>query len=300
MSILSIQSSVAYGHVGNGAAVFSLRRLGFEVWPVNTVHFSNHPGHGAWRGRTATHDEVSDVIAGVGERGAFARCRAVLSGYLGAAETGPVVLAAVAAVKAANPQALYCCDPVMGDVEEGLYVAPAVARFFRGQAVPTADIVVPNAFELAVLAGRPVESTEDALAAARAVLAKGPSLVVVTSVVSAAAPDTIGNLAVGGDGAWHVTTPRLPTTAKGAGDAFAALFLGRYLETRDAGAALSAAASSLYAVIEATSSAGAGELLLVAAQDALAAPPSRFVAEHIDTGHEPTGREAPDSIEPPP
>ena len=284
MSILSIQSSVAYGHVGNGAAVFPLRRLGFEVWPVNTVHFSNHPGHGAWRGRTAPPDEVSEIIAGVGERGAFARCRAVLSGYLGAAETGPVVLAAVAAVKAANAQALYCCDPVMGDAEEGLYVAPAVARFFRSQAVPAADIVVPNAFELATLAGRPVESTEDALAAARAVLAAGPSLVVVTSLVPAAAPDTIGNLAVGGDAAWQVTTPRLPTTAKGAGDVFAALFLGHFLETRDVPTALADAVSSVYAVIEATSAAGAGELLVVAAQDAMVAPPSRFSAERVDAG----------------
>ena len=137
---------------------------------------------------------------------------------------------------------------------------------------------------LATLAGRPVESTEDALAAARAVLAAGPSLVVVTSLVPAAAPDTIGNLAVGGDAAWQVTTPRLPTTAKGAGDVFAALFLGHFLETRDVPTALADAVSSVYAVIEATSAAGAGELLVVAAQDAMVAPPSRFSAERVDAG----------------
>lgn len=296
MSILSIQSSVAYGHVGNGAAVFPLRRLGFEVWPVNTVHFSNHPGHGAWRGRTATPNEVSDVITGIGELGAFTRCRAVLSGYLGTAETGPVVLAAVAAVKAANPRALYCCDPVMGDAEEGLYVPAAVVHFFRSQAVPAADILVPNVFELATLAGRPVESAEDAMAAARVMLEAGPSLVVVTSLVSAAAPGTIGILAVDGGNAWQVTTPRLPTTTKGAGDAFAALFLGHYLETRDVPAALADAASALHAVIEATSAAGAGELQLVAAQDAMVAPPSRFAAERFDTGHKSMGTGTPDPI----
>jgi pyridoxine kinase len=184
----------------------------------------------------------------------------------------------------------------MGDAEEGLYVPPAVAHFFRSQAVPAADILVPNAFELAQLAGRPVESTDDALAAARAVLTAGPSLVVVTSLVPAAAPDTIGILAVGGDTAWHVTTPRLPTTAKGAGDAFAALFLGHFLATRDVPAALADAASSLYAVIEATSAAGDGDLQLVAAQDAMVAPSSRFAAERIDTGRKPMETVAPDPI----
>ena len=158
--ILSIQSAVAYGHVGNSAAVFPLQRLGFEVWPVNTVLFSNHTGYGAWRGRVVALDWVEEIIEGIAERGAIPRTRAVLSGYLGDPSLGEAVLRTVARVRAERPDMLYACDPVMGDEGRGFFVKPGIPEFFRDHAVPAADIVTPNQFELAWLAGRPVAGVD--------------------------------------------------------------------------------------------------------------------------------------------
>ena len=282
MAILSFQSSVTYGHVGNGAAVFCLRRIGRDIWPVDTVAFSNHPGYGAFRGRVHSAAAVAEIVEGLERLRVLGGCRAVLSGYLGSAAIGRVVLKAVAAVKAANPRALWCCDPVMGDRDEGLYVPDDLAAFFGDEAAAAADILVPNHFELEVLAGRPLPTIADVLAAADGLRARGCRIVVVTSLATAGQnAGTIANLVVTGSGTWAVTTPRLALRAKGAGDALAALFLGRYLECGDAAAALSGAVSSVYAVVEATAAADAGELLLVAAQNEIAPPTRRFSARPV-------------------
>jgi pyridoxine kinase len=279
VAIVSIQSAVAYGHVGNSVAVFALQRLGHEVWPIDTVQFSNHTGYGAWRGRAWDATAIAEVIAGIGERGAWPNCAAVLSGYLGEVALGEVVLTAAAAAKAANPAALYCCDPVIGDDHTGVFVKPGIAEFFRDRAVPAADILTPNRFELALLAGREIGDVDDALAAAAALRARGPRLVLVTSL--AGDGGEIAMLAAGHDGAFLVSTPRVPILADGAGDFTAALFLGYFLKTGDAGAALGEAASAVYAVIDATARSGQPELQIVAAQDAIVAPPRRFGARRI-------------------
>lgn len=288
MAILSIQSSVAYGHVGNAAAVFALQRLGFEVWPVNTVAYSNHPGYGDWRGRVADAKEVAELIEGIAGRGALAGCQAVLGGYLGAAGTGPVVLDAVAAVKAVNADALYCCDPVIGDTAEGIYVDDGVAEFLKSEAVGRADIVLPNAFELGYLTGRDADTRERALAAAEALLERGPRLVVATSVApsggaaeTADTADTIETLAVTASEAWLVAVPRLSSPAKGMGDLFIALFLGHYLSSRHPGDALAVAASAAFAVLAETGKAKRRELALVAAQDEMVRPSRRFEARRL-------------------
>lgn len=278
LNVLSIQSSVAYGHVGNAAACLPLQRLGHEVWAIDTVHFSNHPAHGAWRGRAADPEEVAALIAGIGERGAFAECAAVLSGYLGRPETGPVVLEAVAAVKAANPKALYACDPVMGDHDSGFYVEAGIPEFFGGQAVAQADILFPNAFELGYLAGCDAATVAGAVGAARALLEHGPRLVVVTGLRDSG---TIRTLAVTPAEAWRVETPLIDARAYGAGDAFAAVFLARYLETGMPAAALEHATSAAFAVVEATAAAGSLDLALLAAQDAFVRPPRLFPAQEV-------------------
>ena len=138
VKILSIQSSVAYGHVGNSAAVFPLQRLGHEVWPVYTVHFSNHTGYGAWRGPLLAADDVRDWITGIEERGVLAQVDVVLSGYQGGEEIGDVILDAVARVKKANPGATYTCDPVMGNANSGCFVHPAIPVLLRERVVPQA------------------------------------------------------------------------------------------------------------------------------------------------------------------
>ncbi len=282
MNVLSIQSSVAYGHVGNSAAVFPLQRLGFSVWPVSTVLFSNHTGYGDWRGTVVPAGEVAEVIRGVEDRGVLGECDAVLSGYLGDASLGRVVLDAVARTKAANARAVYCCDPVMGDVGRGFFVRPGIPEFVRDHAVPAADIVTPNHFELEFLSGVAVRSLSDALEATDLVRAMGPDLVLTTSLRREGAPEgVVGMLAVSGDSAWLVETPLLPLEVNGAGDAVCAIFLAHLLRNGDAAGALSRAASSVYAVMEATHHARSQEIRLVEAQDAIADPPDRFLAVRV-------------------
>lgn len=284
MNILSIQSRVAYGHVGNAAAVFPLQRLGFEVWPVDTVSFSNHLGYTTWSGRTHGPDEVREIIEGLDRLGVLARCDAVLSGYLGDAGNGAVVRDAVARVRAANPRALYCCDPVMGDRDCGLFVRPEIPPVFDAL-LAAADIAVPNAFELEQLTGGSTATLASALAAIDRLRDGGPSLVVTTSLRRQDGPaDGIDVLAVNDEGAWLATTPLLNAPAHGAGDVFAALFLGHYLRDGAVPTALARAVSAIHAVIETTIAAGEareGELRIVAAQGALAAPEPRFTPARV-------------------
>ena len=131
MKILSIQSAVAYGHVGNSAAVFPLQRIGVEVLPVYTVNFSNHTGYGAWRGPLMPPEDVREVVTGIEERDALGEVDAVLSGYQGGEQIGEVILDAVARTKAANPAAIYACDPVMGNAASGCFVHPAIPVLLR-------------------------------------------------------------------------------------------------------------------------------------------------------------------------
>ncbi len=288
MSILSIQSHVAYGHVGNAAAVFALQRLGLEVWPVMTVQLSNHTGYAGWRGRSFEAEHIAELVRGLEEVGALAACRAVLSGYLGTAAVGEQVLVAVDRAKRCNPKAFYVCDPVMGDHGRGLYVPDEVAAFFKNRAVPRARIVTPNLFELERLTGRPIESSEAALAAAQDLRAVGPEVVLVTSLrFPEIEPQSVALLAVTGAGAWRIVTPWLDMNppANGAGDTVAALFLGHYLLASDGPArvaeAAAKAASATFALIEATHEASSRELQLIAAQDKLVHPDRLFAAEQI-------------------
>ncbi len=282
MKILSIQSSVAYGHVGNSAAVFPLQRLGHEVWPVLTVHFSNHTGYGAWRGPLLSPADVADVIAGIGDRGVLGTADAVLSGYQGDPAVGAVILDAVATVKSLNPEAVYCCDPVLGDVGRGMFVRPGIPEFMRDEVVPRADVITPNHFELDFLAGTTTSTVAEVLDAVDTVRAGGPRDVLVTSVLHSESPvDTLDLIAVSDGGAWTVTTPLLPTTPNGCGDVTTALYLAHLRTTGSPAEALGRTTSSVFAILEATIAAGTREIALVAAQDAIADPPARFEVRQL-------------------
>jgi pyridoxine kinase len=283
VKILSIQSSVAYGHVGNSAAVFPLQRLGHEVWPVSTVHFSNHTGYGAWRGPLLAPDDVAAVITGIAERGVLPSCDAVLSGYQGGVGIAEVILSAVAQVKAANPAATYTCDPVMGNATSGCFVDPAIPPIIREHVVPRADVITPNQFELGFLTDTSPVSIADTLASADLARAMGPATVLVTSVLDgdAEASETIGMLAVTGAGAWLVETPRLPMKANGSGDITAAMFTAHLHETGSPAEALARTASSVFAVLKATLDSGERELRLIAAQDAIATPACEFEVRRV-------------------
>lgn len=282
MKILSVQSSVAYGHVGNSAAVFPLQRLGHEVWPVLTVHFSNHTGYGAWRGPLLAAADVAEVIAGIGDRGVLGEADAVLSGYQGDPAVGQVILDAVERVKSLNPAAVYCCDPVMGDVGRGMFVRPGIPEFMRDTVVPRADIVTPNHFELDFLAGRTTTTLDEVLDAVDVVRATGPRDVLVTSVLHDGVTEGfLDVIAVSDAGAWAVTTPQLPITPNGCGDVTAALYLAHLRSTGSPATALAATTSTVFAVLEATVAAGTREIQLVAAQDAIATPPLTFAVRQL-------------------
>jgi pyridoxine kinase len=283
LNILSIQSWVTYGHVGNASAVFPLQRLGAEVWAINTVQFSNHTGYGDWKGAVYSGQSVRDLVDGIAARGALERCDAVLSGYVGGADIGDAILHAVATVRRARPGALYCCDPVIGDTDTGVYVRPGIEAFLRDQALPAADIATPNRFEIERLTGiscATLHGAKQAVLRLRTMLhADGPACVLLTSLETDETPADQIDMMTFARGAFHLLrTPRLGVTVNGAGDAIAALFLFHRLRSGSSVAALEAAGSSVYGLLRRTEEAGSREILTVAAQDEFVSPSRRFGA----------------------
>ena len=280
--ILSIQSHVVYGHVGNSAAVFPLQRLGREVWPLMTVQYSSHLGYAGWRGRAFDASLIDECVSGLEAIGVLSRCAGLVTGYLGKAEIGEAALRALDRIRVANGDAVYACDPVIGDVGPGIYVAASVGEFFRDRALPLATIATPNAFELEWLTGERVNSLQTARRVIAALRARGPRVVVVTSLQLDDTPVGCLDVLAGDEGGlWRVRTPNLPISVNGSGDLFSALFFHHWLETHEARGALSRATSSVHAIVKATLAAGSRELSLIAAQSELTAPSQLFAAEAI-------------------
>jgi len=288
MAVLSIQSHVVYGYAGNSAAVFPLQRLGREVWAVNTVEFSNHTGYGAWRGKVLSDELVSELVTGLEERNVLNRCNAVLSGYLGDAKVGKAIIEAVKKVKKHSNQALYCCDPVMGDVGRGLYVKPDIPDMFKNELVPLADIVSPNQFELETLTGITVSTLSDVIKAIEILHNMGPSIVLVTSFREK--EGELGMIASNKNEIFKVTTVELPlgNGVAGTGDMTTAVFLSRYLETGNLQQALELCTASVYSILEESykksSNAGKDQLLelkIIDAQEQFVSPKNLFKAEKL-------------------
>jgi pyridoxine kinase len=282
VNILSIQSWVAYGHVGNASAMFPLQRLGAEVWGIHTVQFSNHTGYGSWTGDVFTAESVSNLVDGLGNRGVLRRCDAILSGYMGDASIGEAILGAVDRVRAVSPDAVYCCDPVIGDDNTGVYVRPGIEAFISQKALPAADILTPNRFELERLTGLRCDTLQDAKTAAGVLASRlrpdGLRIVLLTSLKTAETPTGSLDMLVLEGGSFHLLrTPLLDLEINGTGDALAALFLFHRLVLGAAAPALQAAGSSLHGILRHTAEHGSRELLIVAAQDELIAPRAIFV-----------------------
>jgi len=234
-----------------------MQRLGKEVWAINTVEFSNHTGYGTWRGKALGGELAADLVAGLGERGVLPHCEAVLSGYLGDAGVAQAISGAVSQVRAVSPKALYCCDPVMGDVGRGIYVKPEIPDMFKNDLLPLADIITPNEFELEILSGIEIRSLDDAKRAIEVLHGKGPGIVLVTSFrggPAGAGNGEIGMLVSDKSGLYMAKTPELPITGTlaGSGDLTAAVFLSRYLESGDVQKALSFCISSVFGILKAS------------------------------------------------
>ena len=281
-TILSIQSSVAYGHVGNSAATFPLMRVGCEVWPVLTVHFSNNTSYPSKKGPLLRPEDVHDVVEGIDELGVLPRVDAVLTGYQGAPAMGAEILKVVELVKERNPQAVYCCDPVMGDVGRGMYVLPGIPEFVRDNVIAAADILTPNHYELNFLTGCEAATLDEVIEAAHALREVGPDVVLVTSVVTEEAdPDTVTMVAVNSEGAWSVTTPLLGRNFTGSGDLTSSMFLAALLESGSVADAVGRTADVVYSVLERTTMLDQRELALVAAQDDLVNPRHHFEVARV-------------------
>lgn len=269
-AVLSIQSSVVYGHVGAQAGAFPLMRLGIAVWSLPTVQLSAHAAYPGVQGRRMTADEIRALGRGLAAHGALAQADAVMTGYLGGAETAEAVLEIVGQTRAARPDAPYLCDPVLGDEGPGLYLPEAVGVLYRERFLPQATIATPNRFELGWLTGLPVDTLDEMRVAARALRAMGPGTVFVTSVK--AGPAALGILVATGEGEWLATAPRLTHRATGAGDMAAALLMAHRLGGTPAPEAAARTVAALHGVIAEAVRTGAAELPIVTAQQAWLAP----------------------------
>jgi pyridoxine kinase len=279
MNVISIQSQVAFGHVGNSAAVFPMQMHGIDVVAVPTTLLSNRPGYPSLRGRVLEAQLVADLIAGVEERGAIDTASMILSGYLGSVEIGGIVADFVARAKKQNPRLRYTLDPVLGDRDRGLFVKPDIPPLVRDRLLPLADIVTPNHFEFEWLAGRTAQTRAEMIALATELIAQGPSTVVVTSAELDDTPQgEIETLAIERSRAFRVRTPKLPISPNGTGDLFAALFTAARVRHQDTPEALSHAASAIFAVLERTAARGTTEMRIVESRDELVNPPRRFEA----------------------
>ncbi len=281
-TVLSVQSRVAAGHVGNSAAVFCMERSGIDVWGVDTVSFSNHPGYGKVAGNIRSAEEVAELIDGIDACFGLDGVDAVLSGYLGRAETGKAVSKAVGRLRLVNPDALFCCDPVMGDGGR-IYVSRDIPDLMRDEIVPSADIITPNRFELELLTGRPVASVSDALAAARSLIGKNRLRTVVVTGLDGGKNGETSVLSISADEAFCVSTPTLAFDAPlcGTGDTLAAVFLSRLLLSHDYAGSLAFSVSALFGIIRETKKRNASSLCLIEAQNELEHPSRMFPAEKI-------------------
>jgi pyridoxine kinase len=279
MSVISIQSQVAFGHVGNSAAVFPMQVLGINVMAVPTALLSNRPRYPTVRGRILDADLVSQLLLGLEERGAVDACKVILSGYLGSPEVADVVADFVARAMKRNPTLIYCCDPVMGDADCGLFVAPGLPELFRDRLCPLANIVTPNQFELGWLVQEEIRTEYDLAVAARSLSAARSSTVLVTGACLVDEPnDAITTFSVEGSSVWSVTTPKIPIAPSGTGDLVAALFVASLIRGSTTPDAMSEAVSATFAIIQETAAAGSTEMTIVASAADMAAPRRTFEA----------------------
>lgn len=273
MNIISLQSAVAYGHVGNSTAVFAMQRLGHEVWPVYTVNFSNHTEYPSWRGPVISTRDIAEILGAMEH--VYPQVDVFLTGYLGSPELADVVRRAVVRVKEANPQARYVCDPVMGNPAVGSFVGPDMPEVFREQLIPLADAVTPNQWELALLAGEELGGDVAGTAEAARSLAQRA---LVTSV-DTGDPAAIGLLDVAPEGAWLAETPRLGGNVVGAGDLATALYTALWRERPER--RLAHVAGAMFDVVRDVRDRGLEELPLVERQADLAAPRSAFAPRPV-------------------
>lgn len=292
-AILSIQSHVCYGYVGNRAAVFPLQRLGHDVHVINTVQFSNHTGYGQWEGMIFTADHIRALVHGLHQRHALQNCQAVLTGYMGDYTIGKEILSVVDQCRNArsidaqttdNRKFTYLCDPVIGDIDRGIFVKPEIPEFFRQYLLPVADILTPNHFEAEILTQQSIRSHKDAIAACRIMNPAGDKIIIITSLKHNDTPTgSIETFFQCADGFFYIITPEISfaTPPNGTGDFFSALFLGHFLQHRAPQTALEQAVATTFSVLQKTHEQQVRELEIIASQDIIAHPETLFKCQKV-------------------
>ena len=268
--ILSIQSHVVYGCAGNSSAVFPLQRLGHIVWPIHTVQFSNHTQYAqGWTGQVMPLGCITELINGLISIDVTRDVKAIISGYMGSGTQADEILETVERVKAANPHALYICDPVMGDPLKGCVVSPEVTEALCERIMKQADIIVPNQFELTHFTGIEINDLPSAIKACQRALTMGPKIVLVKHLHSAS-EDEFTMLMGCADGLFIVTRPLLDFVRQpvGVGDLITSLFTGHYLNNHDPVKSFELCNHAVYRVLQATAQRGEWELQIIPAQEA--------------------------------
>lgn len=281
--VLTIQSHVTFGNVGNSAAVFTLQRMGIEAMPIHTVQFSNHSGYEIFTGQVFTAEQIKEVIAGLRSNNFLPTIDAVISGYIGKVGVGEVIHSVVDEIRESNPELIYVCDPVMGEKDDGIgfFVDDTIPPLMKA-ALSKATIITPNYFEFEVLCGKAINTLEEACAEARALIKNSEYLttVLITSFQKFELKEELITLAITRDEAWQVITPRCDYSPmpSGMGDTFAALYLAHILNGQSVEDAIAYTTSSLYAFVIDTEN-GSHDLSLIREQDQLIQPKKLFKAE---------------------
>lgn len=281
--ILSIQSHVVYGYVGNKVTTFALQRLGNEVMTLNTLQFSNHTGYNKFSGQIFDKNHISELFAALSENKFTNQLDAVLSGYIGSSEIAQACISFVMKLKKHNENLLYCLDPVMGD-EGQLYVSKDIAEFFKDKALAIADIITPNQFEATYLTGIKINSVEDLKRAAFKIYSAGPKIVFVKSILQDDMSNKrVVNLVFNGLSYYMCATPYIyyAKTVSGNGDLISALFLAHYLKHKDVVKALELSTSTAFSIFNSTIQKTSNELALITNQEMLVTPTQYFSAEKI-------------------
>lgn len=251
--VISIQSQVVHGHVGNSAAVFPMQAKGLQVAAVPTALLSNHPHYPTMHGEVLSSALVAGLLQGVEERGLTAQAKVILSGYLGSVGNGEAVADFVARAREASPALTYVCDPVMGDDDLGMFVAEPHLALFRDRLVPMAGVITPNQYEVERLAGHPARTAHDIAEAAAILRARGTGAVVVTGCVLAdTAPGMVETILPAPEALHRTAIPRLPIRPCGTGDLFTGLLVARLVAGRPLPEATAAATREVLAVLERT------------------------------------------------
>lgn len=266
-AVIVISSHVIRGSVGNRAAVFALETLGYPVWAMPTIVLPWHPGHGPSTRLTFPESDFDKAIDDLIRAPWLGEVKAVLTGYFGNAAQPRSVARLIRAVREKNPNLLYVCDPVMGDLG-GLYIPQPTAEAIRDELIPLATIATPNRYELAWLSGAPLETNNEIMDAA---IALGPPRILVTSAVPMMAGGT-GNLYLTGKHALLAEHRLIDNPPNGLGDLLSALFLGRVLAGMDEEKALQLATASVFEILARTAKRGGDELTLETDASSLSTP----------------------------